>query len=60
MWSSSMHLILSKAISNLADIDASEYCFISKPLHFLGPFSENRRKTILYAAPGSHAHRLKK
>jgi hypothetical protein len=36
-----MHLILSKATSNLADIDASEFCFISNPLHFVGPFSEN-------------------
>jgi len=35
------HIILSKAISKLADIDASEYCLISRPLHFVGPFSEN-------------------
>ena len=41
VWSSMTHLMLSKAVSKIADIDASEYCLISKLLHFVGPFSEN-------------------
>ena len=42
VWcSSAIHFTLSNDNSNLDDIEVSEYCFISKPLHFVGPVSEN-------------------
>jgi hypothetical protein len=56
VWCSSViHFILSNDNSNLDVIEVSEYCFISKPLHFVGPVSENvpKIKTPLVLIPFS-------
>jgi len=56
VWCSSVkHLILLKNNPNLDVIDVSEYCFISKPLHLVGPVSENvpKIKTPLVLMPFS-------
>jgi hypothetical protein len=40
MWSSVKHFTASKLSLKVSFIDTSEYCFISKPLHFKAPSFE--------------------